>query len=162
MEINMQKKTTSDGTGPSKLTDKSPYDRAVERIVREDDLINHRLSWLLTSQTIFLGTYVVLLTQLKNVPSNLPPLIIWLALVSCVLIYVSVLAAMFAIRHFRQPFPNTDVVGPLATHILGLLAPISIPLIFIGVWLSFLSVNITAIVIALALIGLLLATWILK
>lgn len=35
------------------------YERTFSRIVREDELINHRMVWLLTSQSILFGAYAL-------------------------------------------------------------------------------------------------------
>ena len=54
--------------------DKSPPNHATTRIDKENEFVHHRVSWLLTSQSIFCGAYAVGTWQ-KPAPEFLP----WLA-----------------------------------------------------------------------------------
>jgi hypothetical protein len=111
--------------------DKSPPNHATTRIDKENEFVHHRVSWLLTSQSIFCGAYAVGTWQ-KPAPEFLP----WLAklgLMSSILISISIWAAVVAIYHFRRN--QKDSLGHWTFQTLGLIAPMLLPLMFIAVWI---------------------------
>ncbi len=112
------------------------YERTFSRIVREDELINHRMVWLLTSQSILFGAYA--LQKPSPSQSIIVQLIPWVALSLCLLIYTSIIAAVLATycfrKEFSKEFPHVHISGPPLTHLLGLVSPLLLPLVFIGVW----------------------------
>jgi hypothetical protein len=127
--------------------------RILDRIHHEDTLVDRRFSWLLTSQAIFLSMYeIVLKLNPGSSPSPVFGLIPPFALVICVLNYVSLLAALFAIYDFcqqiNQQFPQyilfskQNILGSTITHIMGQSSAFFLPVGFVGVWLIFLT-NIT-------------------
>lgn len=125
------------------------------RIVHEYDLINNRLNWMLTSQTIFFAILVILLDESENCKidiSNLELMVYILSLGSAFLIYVSILAAVVAIRKFANNADDETVIGYLSTYYTGLVAPIFLPLTFILAWLFIIWNNYCIISIAGALI----------
>jgi len=131
------------------------YNLIRQRIEHEDNLIVQRLSWLVASQSFLFTAYAIVLNGLTVTPqpatatviyqeARLSRLIPLVAMMTCALIYVGIVAAVKAIarlrRSYRSRFPSdeTDLpgiqVGRL-TRVLGLTAPLLLPLVFIGVWL---------------------------
>jgi hypothetical protein len=112
------------------------YTRALQRIQREDELMNHRMNWLLTSQTILLGAYTIQFSQQQATSFTHPifAIIPAIALLMCCIMHGSIIAAVLAIRFFREPFQHTDIVGVPITHYAGLMTPIVVPIGFVGVW----------------------------
>jgi DNA-binding NarL/FixJ family response regulator len=155
---------------PISFWSQSPFEHAVSRIMREHDLFNHRLTWLVTSQTLFLTAYALLTNQyaylstLKTSPSpeiqGFISAIPWVGLTLCALMYLSIIGALFAIRYWRDRFreeqPTNSIfslVGSEWGHVLGLIAPIFTPLVFVCIWVAFLThLNLVA-VLGVLLIG---------
>lgn len=61
------------------------------------------------------------------------------------LIYSSIIAAVYAMGYWRILFRGSEnydsvysLVGPGESHCVGLIAPTSIPLVFLWVWFAFL------------------------
>lgn len=140
MKVSKHLKSFLDGSLQTNLStlsdqDNKRYQDMLHRIVHEDDLINHRMGWLLTSQSILFGTYA-LQPSLSSQP--LLHLVPWIAVSSCLFIYTSIIAAVLAtrcfVREFERAFPHIHIAGPPLTHLLGLLSPVLLPLVFIGVW----------------------------
>ena len=141
----------------SEPTSQAPLNPELERdsyrIVRseiehEDQLINHRLSWLVSSQSFLLTAYAICLNapmefhrqsyeRLNRVLFNLLP---YAGLLTTVLIYPTILAAVislarlrrFANRHHHLGLP--PVHGALLTAFLGLSGPLTIPWVFAIAW----------------------------
>jgi len=114
------------------------------RIVHEYNLINNRINWMLTSQTIFFGIFAIIITDSgikMNDYNNFEILIPWLSIITAILIYVSILAAVFAIRKFAKDAGDWKVTGFKATYYAGLVAPLSLPLIFILAWVFIIYPN---------------------
>ncbi len=122
----------------------------------EDSLIDKRMGWLLTSQSILFAAYAIVLAQKE---SEMPPslnvlkIIPLIALVSGVSIFVSIVAALTVWRWIRRKFPKDDTLtGPHVTHFLGLQSYVILPSIFISAWLYFITGNIlSSLVVALGL-----------
>jgi len=107
-----------------------------EKWTHEDNLINHRLGWLLTSQTILFAGYGVLL-QKQQIPqervSFMLTLIAGLGAVTSALLLLSVVAAivaLFALRKCNQKL-NPDGIA----FLLGIVTPIGLPLVFFVAWI---------------------------
>jgi hypothetical protein len=132
--------------------------RILDRIHHEDTLIDRRFSWLLTSQAIFLSLYEIVVkldsssnscpTPCPSVCSSPSPvfgLIPPFALIICLLNYLSLLAALFAIYDFCQQlnkqfpqhilFSKQNILGPTLTHVMGQASAFFLPLGFVGIWL---------------------------
>jgi hypothetical protein len=123
------------------------------RIEHEDNLILQRLSWLMASQSFLFTAYAIVTNGLANPPaaganifvnrlSALARIIPIVGLLNSLLILVSILAALKAIRELRcgyQRQPGTLDVIPLQTsrtaRVSGLAAPVLLPLLFLAVWL---------------------------
>jgi hypothetical protein len=127
------------------------------RIEHEDNLIMQRLSWLMASQSFLFTAYAIVTNGLTASPlaggnvfvsrlSTLARIIPIVALLNSLLILVSILAALKAIRELRSGYcekPGILEVIPLQTsriaRTLGLSAPVLLPLLFLAVWLFLLA-----------------------
>lgn len=111
------------------------YDRYRRNIEHEDDLINHRLSWLLIAQSFLLGACVA--------SGQAPTVVRAVGIATCAATYISLLAAIVSIRNLCRAAGGTPptgfppvVSGPLL-HGMGLIGPLAVPLIFVAAWLLF-------------------------
>jgi hypothetical protein len=147
---------------PSEFTfisnEKDKLEVYLDRLHNEERLIADRVGWMLGSQTLFLGTYALLFEkiplphQLENMDKVLPIT----ALVIGLMNYLSIMAGVIAIYSFCEiPVKGyTDnkeskmalrfIIGPLLTHILGLLSPLISPLTFFFIWLLAISNKFTS------------------
>jgi len=122
------------------------------RIEHEDNLIMQRLSWLMASQSFLFTAYAIVTNGLSSSPATggnvfvshltvLSHIIPVVALLNSLLILISILAALKAILHLRTQYLRQPVLETVAlqtpplTRILGLSAPVLLPLLFIAVWL---------------------------
>jgi hypothetical protein len=146
-----------DNTQPlsSPLSGLDYYSLIRQRIEHEDNLVVQRLSWLVASQSFLFTAYAIVLNGLTTSPQpatatplhqqmRLSQLIPLVAILTCALIYISIVAAVKAIaglrRMYRSRFPSDETGLPgiqtdTLTRTLGLAAPLLLPLVFIGVWL---------------------------
>src|SRR6266498_6000514 len=93
---------TKDKTASTKRTYLEDFEFTCNRVRDEDRLISDRFSWLLTSQTIFVGAYAILLTQ-NNIPEQVQVALDLIPPVTCLIClinYVSILGAVLAIYLF--------------------------------------------------------------
>jgi hypothetical protein len=123
------------------------------RIEHEDNLIVQRLSWLVASQSFLFTAYAITTNGLTSLEQKytggileqgelLFRLIPTVAISVALLIYISILAALRAIRQIRRLYqqknPPSDL-PPLqtaaTTRLLGLSAPLLVPILFVSVWL---------------------------
>lgn len=139
--------------GPDTLSPLESYQLFRSRIEHEDNLIIQRLSWLLASQAFLFTAYAITTNGLSSVEPKVAGhfleqsgllfrLIPTVAIGVAVLIYIGILAALRAIRQLRrlyqaQPVPPDlpPIQTPATTRLLGLSAPLLLPLLFISVWL---------------------------
>jgi hypothetical protein len=122
------------------------------QIEHEDDLVSQRLSWFLASQAFLFTAYAISLngpTQLhfQNLEAQAKLLMILLpllAIASALLIWISVLAGVSAMRTLRMNFERSAGKLPAQLPSLqtagrallgGQLGPVFIPPMFIAVWL---------------------------
>ena len=123
------------------------------RIEHEDNLIMQRLSWLVASQAFLFSAYAITTNGLNNIDPKLAGrfleqatllfrLIPTVAICLALLIYISILAALRAIRQIRRLYlanPAPPELPPIqtsaTTRLLGLSAPLLLPLLFVSVWL---------------------------
>ena len=112
-----------------------------------------RPSWLMASQSFLFTAYAIVTNGLANPPPNGPNthvihlqtlirIVPIVGLLNSLLIAISILAAIVAIEQLRLRYhkqPATLQLLPLqttpATRILGLTAPVLLPLLFLAVWL---------------------------
>ena len=132
------------------------YNLIRARIEHEDNLIVQRLSWLVASQSFLFTAYAIVTNGLTSQPAQpacihfsdqlqlLFQLIPIVGTLTCVLIYVSVLAAVLTMRRLRRSYhsrfgPEEDNLPPIQTHapirLFGYSAPVLLPLVFIIIWL---------------------------
>jgi len=127
------------------------------RIEHEDNLVLQRLSWLMASQSFLFTAYAIVTNGLTTSSvtggnvflshlTTLVRIIPIVALLNSLLILVSILAALKAIRELREGYrkqPEILQVIPLQTsrsaRILGLSAPVLLPLLFLAVWVFLLA-----------------------
>lgn len=123
-----------------------------DRIEHEDNLVVQRLSWLVASQAFLFTAYAITTNGLSSVDPKaggqyaeqaalLFRLIPTVAICLALLIYISILAALRAIRQIRRLYqakPVSPDVPPIqtaaTTRLLGLSAPLLLPLLFVSVW----------------------------
>jgi len=125
------------------------YEIIRRRLEHEDNLVNQRLSWILSSQAFLLTGYAILLNSPTVLRSEMhlrhQNLLMWLiplsGIVTVALIWLAIAAALMAMRDLRacaKAHPNFDVShiqGRGLTRVLGLAAPALIPGIFLFTWL---------------------------
>ncbi len=118
------------------------------RLEHEDNLVNHRLSWILTSQAFLLSAYAILLNAPQVLRSDvlvrhhatLVKIIPFVGFAAVMLMWLAILAALIAMRDLRlcaSKYQNPDarrIHGTSLTRILGMTAPVVIPIIFMSVW----------------------------
>jgi hypothetical protein len=127
------------------------YARMRHQVEHEDNLINHRVSWLVTSQALFFAAYAIGFTaspdneimpagELKRVLL----VIALLALFTAALTSMSIAAAVAALTKLRLIGRTSSLRPPLASEnparFFGMLAPMALPLLFIFVWAMFIVV----------------------
>ena len=123
------------------------------RIEHEDNLVMQRLSWLMASQSFLFTAYAIVTNGMTTSPASggnvfvnhlltLARIIPVVALLNILLIAISILAALKAVRELRHGYrrqPDTLEAIPLQTsksaRVLGLSAPVLLPLLFLAVWL---------------------------
>ena len=138
---------------PEKLSPLERYQLFRSRIEHEDNLIMERLSWLMASQSFLFTAYAIATNGLTNATLingdvfvkrlfALERIIPIVAILNSVLIFVSIIAALKAIREVRSRyFDHPDILKtlPLQASILprrmGHSAPVLLPLLFFAVWL---------------------------
>src|SRR5579872_1995260 len=124
-----------------------------DRIEHEDNLIVQRLSWLVASQSFLFTAYAITTNGLTSVDPKLAGgfaeqagllfrLIPTVAICVALLIYISILAALKAIRQIRRIYQSKPIPPDLppiqtgaTTRLLGLSAPLLLPVLFVSVWL---------------------------
>ena len=127
-----------------------------ERIEHEDNLVVQRLSWLVASQSFLFTAYAIVSNGLMSQPAQpaclhfgeqlqlLFQLIPIVATLTCILIYISILAAVVTMRRLRNSYrsrfgPEEDGLPPIMTaapiRLFGFVAPGLLPLVFAAVWL---------------------------
>jgi len=120
------------------------YSLIRSRIEPEDTLMTQRLSWLIASQSFFFTAYAIVTVNAapgKNL-HHLPVLIPLVALISSTLIFLTIVAAILAINSLRRAYDATNpspdlppLQTPIHIRLLGLTAPLLLPLLFLAVWL---------------------------
>jgi hypothetical protein len=131
------------------------YNLVRERLEHEDNLIVQRLTWLVGSQSFLFTAYAIVSNGLMSQPPQpasqhfeeqlqlLFQLIPIVAMLTCVLIYISILAAVMTMRKLRSGYrsrfgPEEDALPPIMTaapvRLFGLVAPLLLPLVF-TIWL---------------------------
>jgi hypothetical protein len=120
-----------------------------QQIEHEDSLMTQRLSWLVAAQSFLFTAYAIVLngatptvspTQARHqgyLLASIPSV----AIAANVLIYVSVLAGVMAMRHLRERWSAASanglppMQGSALTRGMGLAPPMLLPLVFLSVWI---------------------------
>ena len=121
-----------------------------EEIRHQDNLVNARLSWLVSSQSFLLSGFAVtlgasaqlLLPIYANVNFVLSTSLPLAGVVTIVVSYLTICAAIIRmakirdLAHGSHPANLPTVQAEVGTRLLGLAGPVLIPLVFLGVWLA--------------------------
>ncbi len=123
-----------------------------DEIVHEDGLIGQRLGWFLASQAFFFSALAIAQGNQKIMPSwssnYFFPLIPIVAVLSCVLIFVGLLAGVAALQKWRAMIQTPEysnaaclprIVRDGVIIRLGWAAPIALPIVFIVAWVYVLA-----------------------
>jgi hypothetical protein len=123
-----------------------------ERIDYEENLLNQRVIWLIFSQSFLVSAYAIMLNSPPEPKSpmygELQSCLIWLlpslSLILSIIVYLSVISALYQIAQLRESFetyPKDDTIERFPAmndtsfiRQLGGLPPILVPLLFIGAW----------------------------
>ena len=104
--------------------------------VHEDDLINHRLTWLLVSQALLFAAYGAILTTINNICIiqtqkiiNFLPIF---GIILCFLILLSTGASTYYVNKLGKKYVTLQQSQILI--LLGLVPPVGLPLAFIIAW----------------------------
>jgi len=130
-------------------TDREALESIRRRLDHEDNLVNQRLSWILTSQAFLLTGYAILLNAPIDLRSPMHVrhhgLLMWLipltGIVTVLLIWLAILGALIAMRDLRAcatahpGFDSIHIQGRPLTRWMGLSAPLLIPAVFLSTWL---------------------------
>ncbi len=113
-----------------------------ERWKHEDELINHRLSWLLVSQTILFAGYGLVSGgsdgegyTLSSEALRIGGMIPWLGLGTSLAILIGVGAAAWALWKLKKQYPNERLDVSTPTTILGWTCAGSLPVLFVVAWI---------------------------
>ena len=134
--------SVTDTANESDAVSTAAYDRYCSQIDKEDELIDRRVNWLLTSQSILFAA--VGLTGNEIVLSVVP----WVGLCSSFAIGVTVLAALLSFTRYRnmlkelcRPKNDPEHYFPQLHRkewiiMLGLLPSLIVPLMFSAAWIA--------------------------
>lgn len=120
-------------------TDYMKHEDSRKRIEKEDDLINHRMSWCVGSNSFLLAALMVA-TNNQN-PTSFSVIvkgfIPYAGLSLSICFIISILAAYFAIwnwRNYCEDYGKKYVFSPIHIALSGSVASILSPVIFISIW----------------------------
>ncbi len=123
-----------------------------ERIDHEDGLIAHRTTWVVSSQAFMFSAYAVCSVGLRTATGvqaeKLRTMFRWLpwaALSSLCFLLLTVLSALWSMRHLRRMVAvSNDIhrailwgVGP--ARLAGAAAPIAVPILFSCLWTAIIA-----------------------
>ena len=140
---------------PNPVSPVDYYQIIRHRLEHEDGLIVQRLSWLVASQSFLFSAYAITLNGMVVTGVRYPEqqerflrLVPAVGLLTCVLIYVTILAAVRSMAGLRAEFLKQHPDGvaglpPLQSarkiRDLGFAAPLVLPLVFVAAWLYLLA-----------------------
>jgi hypothetical protein len=119
-----------------------------KRIEHEDNLLNQRVSWIVSSQAFLLTGYAILLNaplELRNkefvhAHALLMKLIPLTSICVTVLLWFGILAGILAMRDLRAcaeihpGYESSHIQGRRLTRVIGLATPALVPVVFLGTW----------------------------
>ncbi len=102
-------------------------------VEHEDNLINHRFTWLIVAEAFLLAACVS--------DDTYPMPVVIAGLASTALTYASLMAAVRALEDLGKQVGNTfegnypHLMSTTRRHWLGLVGPLGVPVVFLGIWL---------------------------
>jgi len=119
------------------------------RIEHEDNLMNQRVSWIVSSQAFLLTGYAILLNaplqfrseQFVRSHALLMKLIPLTSICVTVLLWFGILAGILAMRDLRScaekyhGYESSHIQGRPLTRVIGLATPALVPVVFLFTWL---------------------------
>jgi hypothetical protein len=143
-----------DSTKPRKLTNDEYFKIAHQQIEHEDDLINHRVTWLILGEAIFFASYFQVMVSTGDTAMRSHAwLLIVLGIAMCMVISVSIIAAvanLYTLRHkltgfyVYEDFPIPNVTSTKQLQVIrlaGLFTPLTLPFVILVVWILLLVVR---------------------
>ena len=141
---------TSPNTSQAESLSVQDYTFLREEIRHQDNLINARLSWLVSSQSFLLSAFAITLNgsarSLLPIYAKLNVVLVTLlpvaGIVTDVGSYLTILAAILRMMKIRglagdsHPLHLPSVQADCFTRRLGLSGPVLIPVVFLTVWLA--------------------------
>src|SRR5215469_324885 len=123
-----------------------------EEIRHEDNLLNQRISWLVSSQSFLLTGFAIALNgplhaKFVRYEHLAVALVSWIPIVGVLISMIGQITILAGLLHMRQvrrlsrmfhPAHVPGVQGTSVTRWLGLSGPVLTPLIFLVVWIAFL------------------------
>ncbi len=129
------------------------YQLVRSQIEHEDNLNSQRLSWFVAAQSFLFTAYAIVVSNLSSgrlpwVAHQMQLLILlipMIAILTCTLIYVTILAGTIAILNLKRLYhrqgshPTQHSLPPVQgfrlTQVFGQAGPLGLPPLFVGVWL---------------------------
>jgi hypothetical protein len=124
------------------------------QIDRETDLLGQRTAWVNASQAFLFSAYAIAVNAHADPtapkggtrPQLLVNIIPWISLLSLLLLVVTIVGGLIALVRLRNLFLSSAETnkmraldpGPIA-RILGLTAPLMVPVIFLVAWIVLLA-----------------------
>jgi hypothetical protein len=120
------------------------------RIEHEDNLINQRVSWLVSSQSFLLTGFAIAANgpvQDPGLPSGalrarLMSLLPWVGIASAVLVIIAMIGGFMALAELRRlgkgafPTERTPLIVRTRVQFLGVSAPAVLPVVFLLTWIG--------------------------
>jgi hypothetical protein len=118
------------------------------RLSHEDDLINQRVSWLVSSQSFLLTAYAITVNGLAgdetrplvHLQRKLLDMLPVVGMVSVLLVVVALIGGLLAMGELRRfaatklPKEELFLICKPTTQFLGVSAPVLIPVVFLVIW----------------------------
>ncbi|MCU1372053.1 MAG: hypothetical protein JWO77_3247 [Ilumatobacteraceae bacterium] len=120
-----------------------PYNEIRQQVEHEDNLINHRMSWLMTSQAFMFAAAALRYASKSPSDAIVFQVIPAVAIVSAACLYVSLASAVAALERLRiagastpvdEAHPHLTVASGRWMVAGGLLSPLGMPVVFVTVW----------------------------
>jgi len=109
-----------------------------KRIEKEDDLVNHRMTWCVGSNSFLLAAFALSNNNTNDslVSKNLAYLLPIAGMMMSVSFIISIIAAWYAIWHWREAVDkNQDYLfSPIRIAFCGSVASISVPALLLFLW----------------------------
>jgi hypothetical protein len=128
------------------LDDREQLEWTRRKLEHENDLVNHRLSWLASSQAFLAAAYVIRFSSDSDTPEGLERGIPVLGIVSTLVVFSSIIAAVWAFQVEQRRWTRDEeqrervlLTGTPLTQKLGFIAPIGLPVVVVAGWLAALS-----------------------